>query len=142
MHSILQQHYLSRSTIDRIAGAQNGTFSVRNLYAKAVNQMDYGVTVDRLICSVWQKLAPPKVEFMAWLALLNKLNTKDRLARRRVIPTEMNICTFCNIIARTFTIYCCLVSSRGQFGSSLQRIWGKWWIMQIILGISMHIGLM
>jgi len=33
---------------------------------------------------------------MAWLALLDRLNTKDRLARKRVIPAEMNICTFCN----------------------------------------------
>jgi len=96
LHNILQLHYPSRYTSDRLAWIHNGIFSVKNLYAQAVKQMDNEVTVDRLICSVWQKLAPPKVEFMVWLAVQDKLNTKDRLARRRAIPIEMNICTFCH----------------------------------------------
>ena len=97
LHSILQQHYSRRSLRDKIAWGQNGNFSVKNLYTKAVSQMESEVTVDRLSCSVWQKLAPPpKVEFMAWLALMGKLNTKERLVRRRVIPAGLNKCTFCN----------------------------------------------
>ena len=40
--------------------------------------------------------SPPKVEFMVWLALLGKLNTKDRLVKKRMIPSELNQCTFCN----------------------------------------------
>jgi len=69
---------------------------VKNLYSKATSQREDGVTVDRLLCSVWQKVAPPKVELMAWLALLGKLNTKDRLVRRGIIPAELNKCTFCD----------------------------------------------
>ena len=96
LHIIIQQHYPKRYLPDKVEWNQCGNFTVKNLYTEALNQQDSGVTVDRMSCSVWQKLAPPKVELMTWLALLDRLNTKDRLARKKVIPAEMNICTFCN----------------------------------------------
>ena len=64
LHSMLQQHYPRRYTPDRIAWEQHGNFSVKNLYTKAVNQMESGVTVDRLSCSVWQKLAPQRLSLI------------------------------------------------------------------------------
>uniref|UniRef100_A0A7C8ZX61 Reverse transcriptase zinc-binding domain-containing protein n=1 Tax=Opuntia streptacantha TaxID=393608 RepID=A0A7C8ZX61_OPUST len=36
------------------------------------------------------------VELMAWLALLGKLNTRERLVKKRIIPAELNKCTFCS----------------------------------------------
>ena len=33
---------------------------------------------------------------MVWLALLGKLNTKDRLMKKKMIPEELNHCTFCH----------------------------------------------
>ena len=96
LHSLLQQHSLSRSVRDTVRWGQNDKFSVKSLYTKAVTQMENDGSVDRLICSVWQKLAPPKVELMVWLALLGKLNTRDRLVKEKMIPAELNYCTFCN----------------------------------------------
>jgi len=96
LHNLLQQHPPNRSGSDTLVWDQCNNFSVRNLYAKAVTQVERGGSVDRLVCSVWQKLVPPKVELMVWLALLGKLNTKDRLVRKRMLPMKLNQCTFCH----------------------------------------------
>jgi len=95
-HNMIKQHYPRRSMRDNVTWGDNGSFSVRSLYSKAATIKENGVNVDRLICAVWQKLAPPKVELMVWLALLGKLNTKERLARKGMIQAELNTCIFCN----------------------------------------------
>ena len=51
--------------------------------------------VDNLVCTIWRNIAPPKVEFMLWLALLEKLNTKDMLVRKGLLPSQVNLCSFC-----------------------------------------------
>jgi len=33
---------------------------------------------------------------MVWLALMGKLNKKEKLARKGMITDELNTCTFCN----------------------------------------------
>jgi len=71
-------------------------FSIKSSYCKAIAQADKGPVVNRLIGSVWQNIAPPKVEFMVWLTLLGKLNTKDMLPRKGTLTEEENYCTFCN----------------------------------------------
>ena len=64
LHRLLQQRNPRRSARDSLGWGQNDNFSVKSLYAKAVTQLENEGSVDRLVCSVWQKLAPPKVEFM------------------------------------------------------------------------------
>ena len=95
MYSILQQHSPTNAGRDQLAWDLSNNFTVKSLYSKAVTQMGSGGTVDRLVCSVWQNLVPPKVELMVWLALLGKLNTKDNLLRKGIIHTDLNQCTFC-----------------------------------------------
>jgi len=46
--------------------------------------------------SAWMNLAPPKVEFFLWLALLDELNTKDLPHRKGIILAISNVCTFCS----------------------------------------------
>ena len=53
------------------------------------------IMIDSLVCTVWMKLAPPKVEFFMWLALLGKLNKKQTLCDRGIMQTNQNACTFC-----------------------------------------------
>ena len=42
-------------------------------------------------------LAPPRVEFFMWLALLEKLNTKELLWRKGVLQEDQIECTFCSV---------------------------------------------
>jgi len=58
-------------------------------------------TVDNLVCTVWKKIAPPKVEFMLWLALLGKLNTWDLLAKKGILTEQDNLCPFCAVQLET-----------------------------------------
>ena len=98
LQTILQQSYPRRAVRDSLLWGQEGRFSVRSLYSKALSIKCSGTNVDRLICAVWKKLAPPpqKVELMVWLALMGKLNTKDMLARKGMITEDLSACTFCN----------------------------------------------
>jgi len=95
LQTMLQQKYPRRTVTDSLHWGQEGKFSVRSLYRKAVNIKCRDINVDTLICAVWKKLAPPKVELMVWLALMGKLNTKGMLARKGMISEDLNACTFC-----------------------------------------------
>ena len=57
--------------------------------------------MDNLVCTVWKKIAPLKVEFMLWLALLGKLNTRDLLAKKGILPEQDNLCPFCAVQPET-----------------------------------------
>jgi len=58
--------------------------------------MDMAVEVDTLVCSVWMNLVLPKVEFFMWLALLGKLNTKEKLCKKGILFASQSSCTFCS----------------------------------------------
>jgi len=96
LQTMLQQYYPRRAVRDNLIWGQGERFSVRSLYSKAENLKCSSINVDKLIYAVWQKLVPPKVELMVWLALMGKLNTKEKLARKGMITDELNTCTFCN----------------------------------------------
>jgi len=51
--------------------------------------------VDSLVCTVWRNIAPPKVELMLWLALLERHNTKDLLVKKGLLHSHGNVCSFC-----------------------------------------------
>jgi len=96
LHRLLQQHTPHRLERDKLLWDQNSKFSAKTLYVKAVNTVENDGAVDRLVCTVWQKIVPPKVQLMVWIALLGKLNTKDKLWRKGIISEELNQCTFCH----------------------------------------------
>jgi hypothetical protein len=56
-------------------------FSVKAYYYV----MNFGGVIDPGNTDIWTSLAPKKYKIFAWLALNNKLNTKERLATRGVI---------------------------------------------------------
>ncbi|XP_048490879.1 uncharacterized protein LOC125492440 [Beta vulgaris subsp. vulgaris] len=47
------------------------------------------------IKGIWKGLIPPRIEMFAWLALLGKINTKDKLARMGIIREDENLCVLC-----------------------------------------------
>jgi len=92
---------------------------VKSLVSKAISTIIQGAMVDSLVRSIWQNIAPPKFEFMVWLALLGKLNTKDMLVRKRMLREESNYCTFCMHTRKILIMCWSLALSRGGFGSKL-----------------------
>jgi len=72
-------------------------FATKSLAATAYHLSLGNVAVDHLAPTVWMNIAPLKVELMVWLALLGRLNTKDMLAKKKIIPQECNLCTFCSL---------------------------------------------
>ena len=88
------RHYRRRTQQDKLVWCNHKEFRVKSLCLKATTQSCQGAIVDSLVCTFWQNIAPPKVKFMVWLALPGKLNTKDLLARKGILPAEVNSCTF------------------------------------------------
>ena len=65
--------------------------------SEAGNLINGDAIVDSLVCTVWKNIAPPKVEFMLWLASLGKLNTRDLLAKKGILQYQANLCSFCSV---------------------------------------------
>jgi len=95
LQDLLQLHYPSRQHADKIQWCQRSKFSTTELVSKASQLTHDPAAVDNLASTVWKNIAPPKVEFMVWLALLGKLNTREMLVKKNVIPPEANQCSFC-----------------------------------------------
>jgi len=91
-----QKFHPQRNVKDQILWDKKENFTARALVTEAGKISNGNVAVDNLTSTVWMNVAPPKVEFMAWLALLGKLNTREMLVRKGIIPAEANICTFCS----------------------------------------------
>jgi len=96
LQDILQQHHPTQNEGDQILWCRKRTFTTKSLTSEACKINQGGVLVDTLAPTVWMNIAPPKVEFMLWLALLGKLNTRQMLMRKGIIPQEANVCTFCS----------------------------------------------
>lgn len=45
---------------------------------------------------VWKSKVTPRVKFFAWLILMDRLNTKDMLARRHFNVQPDNLCVLCS----------------------------------------------
>jgi reverse transcriptase-like protein len=51
---------------------------------------------ERLFRAIWKGFIPPKFSFIAWLALLGRLHTKDRYREGEDEPTD-RICSLCHL---------------------------------------------
>ena len=72
LHSLLQQQSPNTTCRDQITWDAGNNFTVRSLYSKVANQTERGGSVDRIVCSVWQKLVPPKWKlWCGWHCLAN-----------------------------------------------------------------------
>ena len=96
LQELLQHHHPTKDERDRVYWSAKGSFTVTGLMAEA-DKASYGeAEVDSLVCNVWKNIAPPKVEFMLWLTLLGKLNTRDLLVKKGILSPQANLCTFCS----------------------------------------------
>ena len=101
LQAILQQQQPDRNASDQLLWCGKPAFATNSLAAEACRISLENVAVDHLAPTVWMNIAPPKVEFMVWLALLGRLNTKDMMVRKKIIPQECNLCSFCSLHAET-----------------------------------------
>ena len=78
---------------DSLLWKENKAYSVKDLQ----KHINLEVEIDSLVCTVWKKLAPPKVEFFMWLALLGRLNTKQRLHTKGLLQEDQIMCPLCSL---------------------------------------------
>ena len=109
---LIQKCHPKRDVTDQVVWNRKEEFSTRALVTEACKECDGNVAVDSLASSVWMHTAPPKVEFMTWLALLGKLNTKEMLVRKGILPTEAIMCSFYSVQPEScdHLLLCCPVS--------------------------------
>ena len=75
---------------------------------------------------VWERLCTPKYRFIFWLAIQNKLNTKDKILRYANID---QVCVLCqeesesglHVFFQCKVSSCCLVAVRNWLGWSLKE---------------------
>jgi len=96
LQGLLQHHHPVKAARDRITWSNSRGFSVKSLLTEAEKSRNGVAVVDSLVGTVWKKIAPPKVEFMLWLALLGKLNTRDMLVKKGILEQQANLCSFCS----------------------------------------------
>lgn len=91
--ALMQAHPVGNDT-GAVFRCGKPNFSVK--FSKGEAIAEQGVSIDRLVCSVWMDIAQPKVELMMQLTLLGKLNTNALLCRKGIIYTQVDNCTFCS----------------------------------------------
>ena len=128
LQAVLQQHPLTQNENDKLLWCGRPSFSTKSLVTEAFRISLSNVVVDNVVSTVWKNIAPPKVEFMVWLALLGKLNTKELLVRKGIIPPDDNLCSFCSSHIETsdHLLVCCPIS------------WHVWSIIAEGLGLRME----
>jgi len=96
LQTMLQQYPLVQNGTDQLLWCGKPLFSTKSLVTEAMRISLSNVTVDNLVSTVWKNIAPPKVEFMVWLALLGKLHTKELLLRKGLRNFDNVLCCFCS----------------------------------------------
>jgi len=91
LSAVLSQNCPKQDQVDTILWQGKNTFSVKE-FQRSVSKV---IEVDNIVCTVWKKLAPPKVEFFMWLALLGKLSTRQRLFEKGLLQEDQVYCPLC-----------------------------------------------
>ncbi|XP_010686858.1 uncharacterized protein LOC104901016 [Beta vulgaris subsp. vulgaris] len=93
---VLQHVYLSSSDVDTLmwAPSKSDTFSVKSVsmeLAKTNSLLDAGCTK-----KLWRGLVLHRIEIFTWLVLLEKTNSKAKLARIGIIPASETLYVLCS----------------------------------------------
>ena len=68
------------------------------------------------IVKVWKDIAPPRVEILVWFVHLQRLNTRDRLCKWKILNPIQAICPFC----------CMEVETMNHLFFSCVKSWKLW----------------
>lgn len=97
---------------------KKGVFSVKSFNVELAKNDINGP--QRLIQGLWRNLVPYRIEIFSWLALLGKLNTKEKLVRLGILEPPDGLCTLCTNVIEScdhIFIHCPMASN----------IW-NWWL--------------
>lgn len=96
LHELLQVVNLSPGDSDTLIWTplKKGCFSVKS-FSLELTKSDV-ICPQKSFASLWKGLVPYRVEIFVWLALQQKLNTKDKLCRFGIMDPSLMVCTLCN----------------------------------------------
>nr|CCA66178.1 hypothetical protein [Beta vulgaris subsp. vulgaris] len=120
LDNLLLQVCPARQAQDHLiwAFSKSGSFSTKSVSRQLV-KLQHPHYQDA-IRGVWVGLVPHRIELFVWLALLGKINTRDKLASLGIIHGDCNICPLCMTEPETaehLLLHCPVAS----------QIW-SWWI--------------
>ncbi|XP_058726594.1 uncharacterized protein LOC131597954 [Vicia villosa] len=94
----------------------NGVFSVKSCYNSLRNRDEEDIMDVQSISVLkvmWQSNIPSKIKIFGWRTMLNRLATKDQLAKRNIIRNEADkVCIVCNSADenRDHLLFFCIMS--------------------------------
>ncbi|XP_048490068.1 uncharacterized protein LOC125492022 [Beta vulgaris subsp. vulgaris] len=95
LHHLLEKAYLSLHNNDKHVWTPHylGSFSVKSFcfeLAKKSSSSQHDA-----VKGLWKGLVPHKIEIFTWMALLGKLNTREKLVKIGILPSNEALCPLC-----------------------------------------------
>jgi len=83
-----------------------GRFSVSSTYKKLEEALreeeEWGEVECRVFGQIWKSPAPTKAVALSWKGLINRIPTRENLARRNALPINVNLnCVVCGMVEET-----------------------------------------
>lgn len=72
----------------------SGLFSVKCFYSEFMKIS--GPTSNTTLAKIWKGLVPLRIEIFSWLAIMEKINTRQKLFSLNILPESEALCVFCN----------------------------------------------
>lgn len=83
--------------------SNDGMYSVSSAYQIQHLELDQAMDLG-IFKQLWKVIVPSKVQALLWKVFLNRVQTRENLKKRRVIPTGLECrCVFCGLSEETTT---------------------------------------
>lgn len=95
LDEVLQQAFLEQSAKDKLIWAYSslGQFSAKS-FTHELTKLKPPSHCDA-VKGLWKGLVPHRIEVFVWLAILDKINTRHKLASIGILPMDQDICPLC-----------------------------------------------
>ncbi|KAL4286877.1 hypothetical protein AHAS_Ahas19G0130100 [Arachis hypogaea] len=76
---------------------KQGNFSVKSFLDVVYKNKEIGVEPNmyNFTKQLWKSIVPPRVELLMWFVILERLNTRDRLCKFKIVPEAESCCVLC-----------------------------------------------
>ena len=118
---------LGRDEPDKLIWVPNksGLFSVKSFYQ--VLSMKSPTTMEEAAHRLWKGLVPHRIEIFTWIALMEKLNTREKLANLNIIHPNENKCALCGLESESFPHLFLHCPVPRQVWNWWFKLWGLSW---------------